>query len=204
MLDPLTALSVAGTIVQFVDFSYKVITGSVQLYKSGNGVLKTNEVLDLVTSDLLKLTTKLHRLDDIQGSQSDDEKALIDLCTSSNDIADEILSKLKTLKSQSLGKDIKGRVLLRHKTWATFRGAIKSAWKEEELSKLNQRLSGLKQSLELRVLVGIWYLVIFKCIIKTNQHFQRKSRSHVYTNVGSVQCLGSAYSERYNCSIRPP
>jgi hypothetical protein len=149
MLEPLTALSVAGTIVQFIDFSCRIITASVQLHRSEHGALKVNEVLEVVTSDLVKLTTKLHRLDRASGSVSEDEQALINLCDSCNTVADELLSRLKTLKVQG-----------RHRKWESLRQAIKTVWAEEELSALGRKLITFKQSLELRILVDIRYVNI--------------------------------------------
>lgn len=35
MLDPLTAVGLAGTVVQFVDFSTKLVSHSVELYEKG-------------------------------------------------------------------------------------------------------------------------------------------------------------------------
>jgi hypothetical protein len=49
-MDPLTALSVAGNAVQFVDFGSKILFKSYKLYKSQDGVLMEN----LGTEQLLK------------------------------------------------------------------------------------------------------------------------------------------------------
>ena len=156
MLDPITALSVAGTIVQFVDFSYKIITFSTQLQKSARGALQVPEILELVANDLVKLTKKLHRLDDASESVSDEEQALIDLCKSCNSVADEIISKLRTLKMQGGPRDVLGK---RTKKWESFHQAIRYAWADDQLSELSRTLSGLKQALGLRVMVDIRYFV---------------------------------------------
>lgn len=61
MLDPLTALSVAGTIVQFVDFGTKPLSQANELYKSSVGTLKSNYELELVMTDLRGLVIKLRQ-----------------------------------------------------------------------------------------------------------------------------------------------
>jgi hypothetical protein len=61
VLDPLTALSVAGTIVQFVDFSSKILSHTAEFYNSAEGALSTNEELELVTADLSNLLARLRR-----------------------------------------------------------------------------------------------------------------------------------------------
>jgi hypothetical protein len=59
VLDPLTALSVAGTIVQFVNFGTRILSRSRQLYHSTKGALAQDEEFDFITTHLIKLTAKL-------------------------------------------------------------------------------------------------------------------------------------------------
>lgn len=61
LMDPLTALSVAGTIVQFADFGCKLLSGYRELYKSTSGTLAANEEIELVTVDLQAVVLKLRR-----------------------------------------------------------------------------------------------------------------------------------------------
>ena len=59
MLDPFTALSLASGVVQFVDFSSKLISEGQELYKSAEGALTENTELKSVTVDLNHLCEKL-------------------------------------------------------------------------------------------------------------------------------------------------
>jgi hypothetical protein len=58
-MDPLTALSTAGTIIQFVDFGIKVLVTGNSLYHSTTGAIPENVELEWVTRDLMSLTSKL-------------------------------------------------------------------------------------------------------------------------------------------------
>ncbi len=58
-LDPLSALSVAAAVVQFVDFSAKIVSKGKQLYKSPGGVLRENEQTETVTKRLQNLAQNL-------------------------------------------------------------------------------------------------------------------------------------------------
>lgn len=53
MLDPLTALSLASSIVQLVDFSAKVVSESRQIYQAGSAI--QNDELEIISNDLLDL-----------------------------------------------------------------------------------------------------------------------------------------------------
>jgi hypothetical protein len=61
VLNPLTAFSVAGTVVQFVDFSLKIFAKTRQIYRSAEGATKINQHLADTAQDLRNLVTKLQR-----------------------------------------------------------------------------------------------------------------------------------------------
>jgi hypothetical protein len=146
-LDPLTALSLAGTIVQFVDFGSKLISRSQEMYRSVNGSLSVNEELDLVTQTLLKLVAKLQRpreLEVLAESDADDYQSLVELCYSCAQVAEEIIAKLESLK-------ITGKP----RRWRSLQQAVKSCWTERDLDALFKRLSMLRQALETHVVVGL-------------------------------------------------
>jgi hypothetical protein len=76
-MDPLSALSLAGNIVQFVDFGLKLLSGAVELYKSPSGTLAAHHELELVTTDLSALVIKLRQsFDQGGGIRSADQDAV--------------------------------------------------------------------------------------------------------------------------------
>lgn len=58
-IDPLSALSVAASVVQFVEFAHKIVSKGRQLYDSPNGALRDNEETETVTKRLQALTEML-------------------------------------------------------------------------------------------------------------------------------------------------
>ncbi|KFZ16661.1 hypothetical protein V502_04977 [Pseudogymnoascus sp. VKM F-4520 (FW-2644)] len=151
MLDPLTALALAGNIVQFVEFSGKIISGSSELFQSSTGVLNSNEALEAITKGLVAMTSKLGQLDldDQSHLVSEEEQALQDLCRSCTSVADELLLRLNKLKvPTSIGQG-------KRKRWKSAQHAVQSVWAEKELSTLGGRLAGFKQALELRIVAQL-------------------------------------------------
>ena len=118
-VDPLTALSVAGTIVQFVDFGTKLISRSKELYRSVDRALGVNKELEKIVEDLSKLLVKLQqpvRLKNTSSGNDRDEDALESLCTACRNVADETLKRLEGLK-----------VDRKNGRWKCFGKALKSA-----------------------------------------------------------------------------
>jgi hypothetical protein len=158
-MDPLTALSVASTIVQFVDFGTKLLFHSNELYKSSMGTLHSNNELELVTTDLRGLVTKLRQScrseSDVQVSSSDDEqrRGFEKLYNEVVKLAKDLVERLKKLKVKD------GR----HRMWQSLKQAVETAWSEKKIAKMKVRLSSFRDALETRVLFSIRYAIVLIC-----------------------------------------
>ena len=54
-MDPISALGIAGNIVQFIDLGLNVASKGKHIYRSGDGTLSEYRDLELLTSDLLTI-----------------------------------------------------------------------------------------------------------------------------------------------------
>jgi hypothetical protein len=147
MLDPLTALSVAGTVVQFVDFSCKLLSHAYEIHESTSGITSVNKELERVTSNLSEQLVKLSRplsVDGVSGCLTADEARLEMLCSECGDIGRELLQKLRRLKGKG-----------KRNAWESFSKAIQAAWNKNEIDALVQRLRNFKDALELHVMIGL-------------------------------------------------
>lgn len=61
MLDPLTALSVASSVIQIIDFGCKLVSETQQIYHSASGATKDNVTLREITEDIIILDTNQSR-----------------------------------------------------------------------------------------------------------------------------------------------
>lgn len=143
-MDPLTALSLAGTIVQFVDFGKKLLTDCRDLYRSTAGVLDASEELELVTLDLRALAKKLQNAD-FSAARRAEQATFKGICDKAAKIAEELLSRLDGLK-------VKGS---ERGKWQCFKQAVKAAWSIDEVKSLEERLSTSRKALETHVLFSI-------------------------------------------------
>ncbi|TVY82832.1 hypothetical protein LSUE1_G004720 [Lachnellula suecica] len=146
-MDPLTALSLAGTVVQFVDFGSKVISRGAELYKSTNGQLAAHRELELMTTDLSNVIIRIQ--DTYQKGRSEpsilgtdrstlDPKtacALQRISEEAVSVAQKILDKLDALK-----------VCVR--LWLTEK-------EKGELERLQKRLDKLKDAIDREILVTV-------------------------------------------------
>jgi hypothetical protein len=99
-MDPLTAFSLAGTIIQFVDYGTKILRGSKGLYDSASGASVVNDEIETRTKDLLDLVIKLRRPLSLESTSADyaTYTALRELCNGCRKVADELIARLQRLK----------------------------------------------------------------------------------------------------------
>jgi hypothetical protein len=55
MTDPITAVSLIGTILQLVDFGSRLVSKSTELYRSADGALKQNINVETAAKDISQL-----------------------------------------------------------------------------------------------------------------------------------------------------
>jgi len=109
-MDPVTAIGLASAIVQFVDFSTKIIHSAKEIYDSATGSTEENQSLEYVVSEMQHLSQKLDHPPNAQ--QTDDERALSRLAAECKILSDQILGLLTSIKPkdvESKPKDVKSK-----------------------------------------------------------------------------------------------
>lgn len=141
MMDPFTALGLAGTVAQFIDFGCKLFSATHHIYTSRTGLVNDAEKIQALTLDLQGFC------DDLKASlshkaTSDDEARLLPLAIRCQGAADDLLKALAKLTP----KNNKSR-------WRSFQAALKTVWKQGEIDLMNNTLNGFRMELILRLQV---------------------------------------------------
>lgn len=150
MLDPMTALSLAGNIIQFVDFSTKLVAKGHELYNSADGASVGNAELEAIAKDLQELHERLRSSQADPSSTiqvPDSEIALRKLSDQCSGVAEELVDTLEKLKVQGTA----------NRRWKSFRQALKGLMKKEEVDAMAKRLQDFGEELNLHILVSMRY-----------------------------------------------
>lgn len=118
MAEALAALGLASNIVQFVSFASDLISKSHDISKSANGRFVENLELEAITSTLHKLNHGLSRPVATGASSSPAEKGLQELCNGCENVTEELLEVVQSLKSQGP-----------HTGWNSFRRLSRASGK---------------------------------------------------------------------------
>lgn len=140
MLDPLTAISLASAIVQFVDFSLKIVSQTQEIYQSASGATRENVTISEITEDIKALNHNIwSSTNNLQLGPS--EMALHRLVESCETEADALLLLLAELKVPPDAS-----------RWVSFKKAIKGARQRGKVQELETRLGNLQRQVNSRIL----------------------------------------------------
>jgi hypothetical protein len=126
-MDPFTALGLAGNLVQFVDFAWKLVTETREIAISADG---SNENTRSLTSIMIDIKSSNAAIETIT---PDDEplSSIIKECGVVSRQLVEVLEKLKVEPDQS--------------RWASFTVALKGLLKKKDIERLFESISRLRQ-----------------------------------------------------------
>jgi tRNA C32,U32 (ribose-2'-O)-methylase TrmJ len=137
-MEPLSALSVATSVVQFVDFSFSLISGTVERYRSASGTSAESSEIQALTKHLIDMlnTFETNSNSSSPQLQSQHESRLKHLCQACKAPAEELLMVLGFL--QAKGK---------HKLTESLISTFKALGKERKIQKLRAQLNSVQTEL---------------------------------------------------------
>jgi hypothetical protein len=143
MLDPITALGVAGSLIQFIDFGLKATSKAREIHKSATGALSDNIDIEILTDDLAKVVTKL----EVSSGRTTGNDGLNDICKRCTTAANHLMDALRSMKVEGDKSNIK-----------STRKALKAMWGKKGVEELKNRLEGFRDEMQFHVLVDLKYV----------------------------------------------
>ena len=150
VLDPLSTISLAGNVVQFVEFTTKLVDKGHEIYRSGDGALIENLELEAITRNLTgllgPLTKPLRDASTLSSSNSarmeSNDLALKNLSESCASVAKDLLHTLEGIKANGS-----------HRKWNSVRQALKASWSSEKIESLVKRISRCRDELSFHLIL---------------------------------------------------
>lgn len=143
-MEPLSAISLAGTVVQFLDFGIKLVAKANEIYNSAEGAEVRNIELDAITQNFVSLNRRVrirsHKL--CAFGISEDEMALEAITAQCNKVGEELIDALQKAKVQGA-----------HKRWKSARQALKSVLGRDKIQDLYDRLKQYREQIVVVLLV---------------------------------------------------
>ncbi|KAJ5668536.1 uncharacterized protein N7477_007106 [Penicillium maclennaniae] len=136
-MDPLTAIGLAGNIICFIDFSFKLLSGMSKVLESSSGMTPENANLSALVEDLNSVANDL--ISDVP-ARTENEKKLCILATDCHALSGEISQTLKKLKIGDKKSKRQGMMV-----------KIRSMRKEKDIGAIERRLHGYQSEILIRL-----------------------------------------------------
>ena len=137
-MDPVTAIGLVSSILTFIEFSAKLISGAAEAYSSPSGLTADDQSAETVATEMQNFLRNLHPPDDSNLASND--KAICMLATECQLICEEILTLLERNRPKSRGS-----------RRAALLAGLKSRWREVERRRLEERLRDCRFQLTLQL-----------------------------------------------------
>lgn len=140
VLEGIAALSLASSIVQFVDFGCRLFSESKDLYESSSGSLREDEVLKEVANSLTRMTNDLTSSSWDHHGPSSSISDFVSIAQSCQEIGNKILDALNQLNT--------GRVQGKRQC---LRKTFERVWKYDKINDMVRRLELLSSQVTLHL-----------------------------------------------------
>ncbi|KAI9711499.1 MAG: hypothetical protein M1820_002062 [Bogoriella megaspora] len=138
-MDPFTALGFAGNVLQFLDFTCKLVSGTWTIYRSADGSSTKNHTTQSIAQDLTNLSDGL--IISAQRRTTNVGQTLRRIALDCQEVAQDLLGVLGKLQ-------LNGKRTL----WKSFMLAVQEQWQESQIKYLNTRLDSLQRDLNTYIL----------------------------------------------------
>ncbi|KAF2145650.1 uncharacterized protein K452DRAFT_211711, partial [Aplosporella prunicola CBS 121167] len=148
MMDPLTAIGLASNVVQFITFASDLVSKGRVIYKSADGQLVETLELSEIT-EILQAEIEVDHISTGGRLATKTDKQLEELCNGCRGVSTDLLRAIDALKFNG-----------RHRKWNSFRQALQSIWKEEEIQSLTMRLERYRSQIDTTLLFSLREVVL--------------------------------------------
>jgi hypothetical protein len=160
MLDPVSAVGLASSVIQIVDFSCRLVSKTSEYRTSTDGALIEHKELRAAANRLSALSKAIHG--PLTKCKSLRKPTNVD--TALSDIAGECLDRASELTQALQELQIDGTT----NTWKSFRQALKAIWEKEKIEQIRRRLDTLREHVVIHLLVSIRYALTALMIYSSN------------------------------------
>ncbi|KAK3944650.1 hypothetical protein QBC46DRAFT_439011 [Diplogelasinospora grovesii] len=146
-MDPLSALSLAAAVVQFVDYGSRLLRDTIEIYGNLDGQSAARTKLSKTAQELRSLSNEVESRSAQAGlpSASSSEEVFIGLCIECRAISEELQASISTVEVQISSKP--------RRAIRSFLAALKERWPDGRIEALRSRLNEVQERMKMAVLV---------------------------------------------------
>ncbi|RBA15689.1 hypothetical protein FPRO05_12296 [Fusarium proliferatum] len=142
-MDPLSSIGLASNILQFVEFSVKLVSKGVEIYSSTDGAPVQHADLRASLDNLRELAAPFRQRKNLRLSRDPDEIRIVQTAIACNEIAHDLEDALD------------GLVATPHSMTSSVLKALQSVWEQGKIDYMVGRLEGYRSDLQLMMINAV-------------------------------------------------
>ncbi|KEY69342.1 hypothetical protein S7711_08410 [Stachybotrys chartarum IBT 7711] len=142
-MDPLSAVGLASNILQFVEFSVKLIGKGVEIYSSADGATVQHADLRASLDNLRDLAAPFRQRNNLRLSRDPDEMRIVQTAVACNEIAHGLENALDDL------------IATPHSRTSSVLKALQSVWEQGKIDDMVRRLESYRSDLQLLMMNAV-------------------------------------------------
>lgn len=139
VLDPFTSIGLASNIIDFLNFSFKLISETKTIYNSASGNIAEHASLSAIAADLRDYCEDLGESSARGAAKVDPEIGSI--ASECGDVAEELIGVVTRIQAKR-----------EHSKWESFKAAWRAYYHEDEIRRLASRVTDLQSRATIRSL----------------------------------------------------
>lgn len=146
-MDPVTAIGIAGAVVQFVSFAHKLVSETREIHASAQSRSGHVATIDEIYTSLLRLNSQLQVSSTLNPNELESDGIIKHVLAirGLSQSCERDCAKLLEIAQKLRGKGETGGKL------QSFRVALKTLWKSSEIEELEERLQRTQTTLTLHI-----------------------------------------------------
>lgn len=175
-MDPLSVLSIAASVVQFLDFGSRVVQETYNARKNASGTAKARVVtLGKLSGEVTKLAQAIGEksagLSHSGHPRSIIEMSLIEQCRRCSEVSGEVLEGVKKLMDRGVKMvDFMSGMHDKECKWSdptklgSFRAALRLVWESSKIEELENMMKQIKSDLMFAMITHMWYVSVYSIL----------------------------------------
>lgn len=157
-MDPISSLSVAAAVIQFVDFGSRLLSNSLQIYRSPSGQTAAVVSLSDISNDLAQLAEEVARHLSLprHGKTSIFQSQLLKLCGDCKELNKELQASVHRIRAKRV-KDRSGDDgIVQTEDGLCLLAALRGILAEPKIKQMTERMKDVRKQMMMAMLACLW------------------------------------------------
>ncbi|KAH6681585.1 hypothetical protein B0J14DRAFT_218079 [Halenospora varia] len=157
-MDPISSLSVAAAVIQFVDFGSRLLSNSLQIYRSPSGQTAAVVSLSDISNDLAQLAEEVARHLSLprHGKTSIFQSQLLKMCGDCKELNKELQASVHRIRAKRVKDRSDDDGIVQTEEGLCLLAALRGILAEPKIKQMTERMKDVRKQMMMAMLACLW------------------------------------------------